>query len=198
MNTNGLAKHYHCLRLEERLPLLLAANLRGDDEEANRLSETAPRLVYRVPDDYPFCNAFRALGYQHLADVLAEATDYLLALSCFTHARDPALAEQVYGLARLNAYRLLTSLDGWRIFCEEMRVDPAACLGEGSRGATLQTVAGLATHHAFTPEEADAWLSALAGAKAPAGVVVEARPSRAADVAKALRDDLRREVGHWE
>jgi hypothetical protein len=198
MNANGLARHYGCLRPEERLPLLLAAILRGDEQETDRLSNTAPRVQYRVPDDYPLANAFRAVGYLHLAEVLAEATDYLLALSCFTHAKDPAIAKKVYGLARLNAYRLLTSMDGWRIFCEEMHVDLVACLGEGSRGDTLQTVAGLAAHHAFTPEEGDAWLSGLAGAKAPAGVVVEARPSRAADVAKALRDDLRREVGHWE
>ena len=50
MNTKGLAKQYDKLAPKERLPLIVAASLRGDDLERERLMNSAPRHLYRLPD----------------------------------------------------------------------------------------------------------------------------------------------------
>jgi hypothetical protein len=48
MNTKGLARHYAILTPWERLPLILAASARGDEQERSRLATSAPRVGYQL------------------------------------------------------------------------------------------------------------------------------------------------------
>jgi hypothetical protein len=50
MNTTALSHHYECLTPWERLPLMVAASLRGDELEADRLARKAPTSTFRVPN----------------------------------------------------------------------------------------------------------------------------------------------------
>jgi hypothetical protein len=50
MNTNGLARLYDKLTPWERVPLIIAAGARGDQEEPERLKNAAPTHLYEVPD----------------------------------------------------------------------------------------------------------------------------------------------------
>src|SRR5438046_1433779 len=50
--SRALAQHYDPLTPWERVPLILAATGRGDYLEEERLSRSAPKLSYLIPDHY--------------------------------------------------------------------------------------------------------------------------------------------------
>jgi hypothetical protein len=50
------------------VPLLLAAAARGDALEAGRLTRTAPRVGYELPDYYGLSETLLLLTLSHLAD----------------------------------------------------------------------------------------------------------------------------------
>jgi hypothetical protein len=77
MNTNGLAKHYGALTVEERYRLIMAAVGRGDDAEKDRLANAARRTLFSVADYGPFIRAFGELALLTYIDLLACAADYL-------------------------------------------------------------------------------------------------------------------------
>ena len=54
----NLAQHYGRLAPDERFSLLVAAALRGDDEEREWLMQTAGKVSATVPDYYPYREAF--------------------------------------------------------------------------------------------------------------------------------------------
>jgi hypothetical protein len=53
MTSTGLTKLYAQLLPRERLPLILAAQARGDQQEQQRLEALAPLRVWRLPDLRP-------------------------------------------------------------------------------------------------------------------------------------------------
>jgi hypothetical protein len=50
MNSNSLARHYNKLTPWERVPLIIAAGLRDDGTERERLVSSAPTNLFHVPD----------------------------------------------------------------------------------------------------------------------------------------------------
>jgi hypothetical protein len=77
VNTNGLAKHYGALTVEERFRLIMAAIGRGDDAEKDRLAYAARRTLFSVADYGPLARAFGELALLTYIDLLARAADYL-------------------------------------------------------------------------------------------------------------------------
>jgi hypothetical protein len=77
MNTNGLARHYDALTVEERYRLIMAAVGRGDDAEKDRLADAARRTLFSVADYGRFIRAFGELSLLTYIDLLACAADYL-------------------------------------------------------------------------------------------------------------------------
>ncbi len=82
MNTSSLARQYEKLTPWERLPLILAASARGDEQEHSRLVLSAPRVGYRVPDHFGLAVAFQELTWLHLLEALDLAANYFQALGC--------------------------------------------------------------------------------------------------------------------
>src|SRR5437763_1971729 len=70
MNTNALAKHYGSLTPLERLPLLMAASVRGDEAEWQRLVMSAPKVTYRVPHQFGTGMALGEVSNLHFMEAL--------------------------------------------------------------------------------------------------------------------------------
>ena len=62
MHTTTLAKQYDTLTLHERLPLIMAAEVRKDEAELMRLVKSAPKLPCTVPDHFGLAHAATGPG----------------------------------------------------------------------------------------------------------------------------------------
>ncbi len=134
MNTNGLVKHYDLLTPRERLPLILAAFARGDEQERARLVKSAPRRRYSVQDHAGLTEAYFTLCITHLLEVTELAAQYLLVLGQVAREEGEDEDGVVEG-ALLLGYLLKTRLAGWRLFCAEHRF-PRSSTGPGCRACT--------------------------------------------------------------
>jgi hypothetical protein len=151
MNTKRLAKHYDKLTPRERLPLILAAGIRGDDAEQARLSHSAPKVAYSVPDYFGLAHAFCDVGDLHLLELLDLAAQYFRA---FWLAKGRADAD---GGGRLDralffGWKINILLAGWRQFCAEIGMDSEACWSFLPGADTLRSAERVAEKAAFTPE----------------------------------------------
>jgi hypothetical protein len=70
MKTDHLAQLYDQLTPRERVPLIMAAHLRGDPAEQKRLSASAPQQTFRVPDYFPLAKALRDAARFHMLTLL--------------------------------------------------------------------------------------------------------------------------------
>ena len=61
MNDTRLQKHYDKLTVKERFSAIVAAGVRGDDQERAALLSAAPRVGFTVSDTWPLSNAFSNL-----------------------------------------------------------------------------------------------------------------------------------------
>lgn len=170
MNTNGLAKQYAKLAPLERLTLILAAERRGDEIEADRLANSAPTLLYRVPD-------FQPLG-QRLLDLISSYLIYQLNLaSTFWHCaglirrsslKEPAAVlreEKILAMVQVTAYNIAIMADGWRVFCkEELHTDGDYLLKDCTVYGSVSMAEKAARAIAPSLEEAQAILK-MVGAK---------------------------------
>jgi len=85
MTTDRLKAHYGVFGPAERLSLLAAAVLRGDEQEAGRLRATAPRVVFNAPDTYTRSRAFLIVADDHRQHTLELAGFYLVARTTHIH-----------------------------------------------------------------------------------------------------------------
>jgi hypothetical protein len=76
MNANAGARHYDRLTPEERFRLIVAAGVRGDDAERNRLVNAGKRIVFSMPDHAPQGHAFKDLVLLIFIELLEAAADY--------------------------------------------------------------------------------------------------------------------------
>ena len=136
MNDKRLASHYDALTARERVSLLLAANIRGDEVEAGRLMESAPTMAYRVVHHHFLVEALYDLSLLHLARLL-EATalilkaDSLLVANERSPKKKPDREEfelRLLATMRKTATRIVVLQEGWQRFCAEMQIDADASL----------------------------------------------------------------------
>jgi hypothetical protein len=189
MNTNGLAKQYGCLTPRERLPLILAASARGDEVERERLGRSAPRVGYRVPDHFGLAMAFREVCEQHFMELLNLAANYLQA-SAYSDAEEGAEGGRFFDLAGVLGYVYRMSLAGWRLFCEEHRLEPELYWSYLPGVDTIRRAEKMAAEAAFTEEAVARW-----GATQGGGKLVEVRTAQ--DVAADLRDCFQARADWW-
>lgn len=132
MNTNTLAKQYDKLTPRERLPLILAASVRGDEAERDRLARSAPRVGLRVQDYFGLSQAFVEVSHLHFMESLDFAGHYLEALAVASaekprkHKKEDDIFGPDWELAMLLGYRFHSHRAGWKLFCSELRLDPDA------------------------------------------------------------------------
>ena len=70
MKTDHLAHLYDQLTPRERVPLIMAAYVRGDLAEQKWLSASAPQLTFRVPDYFPLAKALRDAAHLQMLTLL--------------------------------------------------------------------------------------------------------------------------------
>jgi len=165
VNTDGLAKLYGRLTPRERLPLIVAAAARGDEQEQQRLARSAPTCHYRVPDYHSLGDAFSRLLLFHLADATDRAARFwrALALMAAVHQagagpKEAAASDQLLAQARLLAYLLTVGRDAWRAVCGEWGIDGEFLLRDLPGYDTVEHAEPLARKLACSAGEAEALL----------------------------------------
>jgi hypothetical protein len=192
LNTKGIARHYDRLTPRERLPLIIAASVRGDETERERLVHSAPRVGYRLPDYHGMAEGMQLLALLHLGELLDLAALLWRASLPLTDPDDcpgkegKERKERALGTVRMFAYLFTVSLDGWNRFCSDLKVEPPGLLNDLPGWATVNLSANAARRVAFSPEEATAWLRK--GTDEPA----EAR------TAESVAAELQQALEHWE
>lgn len=190
MNTNGLAKHYETLTPRERFPLTVAARLRGDVVEVERLLRSAPTALFRVPNFRGVAETMSDLALLHLVLQLDAAAwlwriDGVLESSALLagQGRDHEEGDaRLLTVLRFRAYLFVVERDAWERFCVELHLDPDALLRDMPCYRTVKDAESIARLLAFTPTEA----VEAARSKWDAGVEVRTVESACADYRAAL------------
>src|SRR5205807_544212 len=76
VNTGGLDRLYDRLIPCERLPLIIAASIRKDQRERQRLSDSAPTFGFEVPDYFGLAKALGEAVDIHLSTLLDLAATF--------------------------------------------------------------------------------------------------------------------------
>src|SRR6516225_5512330 len=76
MNPKVLTKYYDQLTARERLTLLVAASVRGDPVERQRLLDSAPRAAYLLPHHHALVQALSEAATMHLLTLLEVAANF--------------------------------------------------------------------------------------------------------------------------
>jgi hypothetical protein len=165
MNTKGLAKMYDQLTPEERLPLILAASIRGDEAEKKRLARSAPTNLFRLPDYHALGEGILLLSLFHTIELLDLVTSYWRAgFALFDNRLLPngkeskARGERLLGELRMLAYLFTVEADAWKRLCAEMNMDAEFLLKDVPGYPTVARLEETIRITAFTPEEATAFL----------------------------------------
>ncbi len=130
MNTNSLAKLYDRLTPAERLPLIVAAGLRDDTAERQRLMNAAPRIGLSLPDYFPLGAALQEVADFHVTGLLNLAANFWQAWGLWgwsagaEQRKDRGVRSR--GRARYHAYEFTTYVAAWVQFCCELQVEPEA------------------------------------------------------------------------
>lgn len=174
MNTSGLAKLYGHLTARERLPLIMAAAVRGDEAERRRLVQSAPKIGFQVPDYFGLGSALAEAANLYLLTLLDLAAHFWqcwgLWLAPWGRAetgKDSGSAKaeddehrefRLYCMVRYHAYRFVVHVDAWEQFCSELKIDPDAGLDFMPGWDMITRTGAKARELAFSREEATMFL----------------------------------------
>jgi hypothetical protein len=168
MNTNGLAKHYAKLTPLERVPLLIAAEARGDEAEFSRLKSSAPRRCFAISDHADLIDRLFRIAYA-LMMLQLDLTAWYWQVSEI-HAEhswmrddegDDPMGDRLMFLERLAAYCFLVNADAWQRFCGELSIDKDALLRDSPGYDTVKRMEENARLLACSHEEAAAYVRQL-------------------------------------
>lgn len=153
MRSSALSRHYSILTPRERLPLLVAASVRGDHAEVEQLVRQAPTDLFRIPNYRRLAECMAHLALLHLIQTLEYAallwkTEALLAKGA------PHLHAQLHQVDGVYAYLLLVECDAWDRFCRELHIDPAVLIRDMPGYTTMQRAVEAARLAACTAEAA--------------------------------------------
>jgi hypothetical protein len=137
MTDTGLTKLYSQLLRHERLPLMLAAQARGDQREQQRLAASAPLRVWRVPDYVIGDLAANVLALVYVGEQLDCAANYWHALWRLEDPDDPDSAAWRLA-ADVSAYVFARNAEAWRSFWQELHIDADALTDANHHGWLLR------------------------------------------------------------
>jgi hypothetical protein len=163
MNTKALAREYDKLKPRERLPLIVAASLRGDEAERGRLMRSAPTALCMLPDYHGLAEGVERLALMHLLELLDLATMYwhcsdrLDGAAASRKSAKGGVAKRGT-MVRLLGYLFTVKAGAWKQLCGELQIDAEALLQDLPGYSVAQLTAETARLDAFTPEEAAAWV----------------------------------------
>jgi hypothetical protein len=137
MTDRGLPKMYDKLTVWERLPLLIAADDRGDDVEWRRLFGTSPIKSWKFSEHLMAEEALNTLALCHVIDQLEAAAIYFYAL--FQRFGEAPNRERDWALeADLHAFNFQTNAQAWKLLCGEAGIDPEALVRVNFKGWFLK------------------------------------------------------------
>jgi len=196
MNANGLARHYDKLTPRERLPLIVAAIERGDDAEVDRLTRSAPRDGFRLPDYHGLAEGMLLASLFHMVTQLDRIALYWQAEGIADRYWETATskelrirAERLSDLTCLVAYRIKVEAEAWNRFCAELQIDPEILLRDLPSYDTLKRGEETAAIAACTAEKAAALVRKVGRE--------ECKPPSVEDSAKEIRAFLDKLVAWW-
>jgi hypothetical protein len=139
MNTNGLAKQYQQLTGEERFKVIIAAEERGDEAEADRLANAAKNRDLVCRDHVPYVEALDKLALLIFTDLAEDAANHLdlmertenASLSDYAFGRkhkrsgsEDGRTKHLWELSLAQGFVLKTKMQGWKLFCTRMGIAP--------------------------------------------------------------------------
>lgn len=124
MNINTVQKHYDKLTVKERFALLVAAGMRGDDQERDALLRSAPRKVFSFPNTYGLSKAFEFLSMWHIMTMAELESLYWLWLAIGDDEIKLPDDHTWMDVMDIIQRRALSRDSAWRAVCEEYRIDP--------------------------------------------------------------------------
>jgi hypothetical protein len=198
MNTNGLARLYDKLTPRERLPLIVAAVDRGDDVEADRLSRSAPRLYFGLPDYHGLAEGLQLLVLFHLLHLQERAIHYWHCLALLEQdawlfgdgKKGRPVEDRVENVLRMWAYLFVVEADAWKQLAAELQIDPETLLRDIPCYDTLRQTEEAIRLTAFTEKEATEYLRQRGDQ--------EARPLTVESTLAEMRAFLDSRVVWWE
>jgi hypothetical protein len=165
MNGKGLTKLYDQLTPRERMPLLIAAADRSDDEAA-WLGRSAARIACLLPDYHGLGDGLMVLTHFHATSLLDKAANFWHVIAALGEssrrlgedpARQPVVA-RLEGVASLWAHMYAVEEDAWTRLMAEMGIDPESLLRDLPCFDTIQGAVEVIRPMAFTEAEAAAYL----------------------------------------
>lgn len=110
---------YPQLMIRERIPLLLAAHLRKDDAEYQRLFSSAPCRKICLPNHFLPEQALHVLSQHYIRDQLELVGTHFLAL---LQINDELAIDDWYLVAHTTAYVFQINTQAWKLLCEEQGI----------------------------------------------------------------------------
>jgi hypothetical protein len=136
MNTTGLTRLYDRLTVWERIPLLVAANARGDDAEHGRLFAASPIEMWRIPAHVMAELGLHVLAMMYIGEQLDAAANVFFALCKVKDASDPQPQDWLL-MAEACAYFFAANAEAWRRLGEELGIASDALTAGNHRGQFL-------------------------------------------------------------
>ena len=187
MSTPSLDRLYERLTPRERLPLIMAAHVRGDVAERKRLVASARTRTYEVPDYFPLARALGQAAHWQMLTLLDLAGHFWQWWGLWMSSarlQDPAEgvarrrgrraatskkkacgadADRIEpyrarGITRYYASRFVAHVDGWKQFCSDLHADPQVQLQYLIGWSFVALTERAARHLAFGAGEADCFM----------------------------------------
>lgn len=155
----AVANKYDVLTPEERLGLIIAAGVRGDDAEQDRLMRAGKVMWIPATDYVPYAHSLLEVSTLTFIDLLEEAARYreaFLRLSSIDEEEDEAedeeeaededeafdgqeweaddltIEDHLYAFALATGYAFKAKADGWKLFCERLHIPPVLADGRST------------------------------------------------------------------
>jgi hypothetical protein len=183
MNMNPLTRLYPTLTPRERVPLMLGAMQRGDDQEFARLANAAPRQSWLITDFHGYaCALSRTAWLQRIMVLTLEMAWWMDGVMVWNWPHSPRAEEldelrRVIDMGPILAYKCVVELDAWQQFCAELHVDPEVFWKDLPHYSLMKLSDKIVRDHAATPEEAAAYVRQHGEANVPTveGVMADLR-----------------------
>ena len=180
MNPKVLTKLYDQLTARERLTLLIAASVRDDPVDRQRLLDSAPSTSYRIPHHHALAQALCEAATMHLLTLLELAANFWHGWGLWGWSElrsqkrtapgppgvedapeaedEEAKVVRTMCMVRYQAYLFVTHREGWRQFCREWPLEPDALLQIQPGWDTVLQTEAQARQHAYAPDDAALFL----------------------------------------
>ncbi len=211
-----ITRNYDLLTPEERLGLIIAAGVREDDAEQRRLVQMAKSIGLAMADYEPFAYSFRDLSMLTFIELVEEAIRYRDAWHQVVNSLDPVDEkegadsdggtpdddqvddlsdwERSFNLALAAGYVLKAKADGWKLFCERLRIPPFVLMENLPGFARLERSLAQTDEATLAPEGFRRWLNRIRPAGEPELIEI---PLTAEGMAAEAEVFFRKEAQRW-